>query len=163
MSTFLHDVRFALRTLRKRPGFTAVAVLTLALGIGANSAIFSAVHAVLLAPLPYQDADRLSLLWMDNTRLGIEQDITSWPNFEDWRAGGTLFEVFATYSPMRINLTEGDGGPVRIPAAEVSANFLSLLGVRPVLGEGLTAEHEIPGNENVVLLGHDLWRGRTSC
>ncbi len=160
MSTLLHDVRFALRTLRKRPGFAAVAVLTLALGVGANSAIFSAVHAVLLAPLPYQDADRLSLLWMDNTRLGIEQDITSWPNFEDWRAGGTLFEEFATYSPMRINLTEGDGGPVRIPAAEVSANFLPLLGVRPVLGEGFTAEHEIPGNENVVLLGHDLWQGR---
>ncbi|MGH9794117.1 MAG: ABC transporter permease, partial [Candidatus Acidiferrales bacterium] len=92
METLWQDVKYGARTLMKSPGFTLVAVLTLALGIGANTAIFSVTNAVLFRPLPYAEPDRITLVWMDNRPMGMKEDITSWPNYTDWRDRNRSFE-----------------------------------------------------------------------
>src|SRR5688500_13392284 len=114
MGILLSDVRVALRSLRKAPGFTAVVVLTLALGIGANAAIFSVLNAVLLRPLPYPEADRIMTLWTDNANQGWPKDVSSYPNFLDWRAQNTTFAEMAAYAPSARTLT-GTGEPERVP------------------------------------------------
>src|ERR1041385_3905319 len=119
MTALLRDVRYGLRAMAKRPGFAAVAVLTLALGIGANTAIFSVVHAVLLRPLPFDDAGRLVYLTERNTQQdGVS---LSWPDYADWREQNRSFEKLAAYNRDSYNLT-GDGDPERLPAAQVSAH-----------------------------------------
>ena len=106
MNQLLQDLKYAARALGKSRAFSAVAILTLALGIGANSAIFSVVDAALLRPLPFRDADQLALVWMDNTRLGIRNDITSFPTFLDWRQGSReTFADLAGFVPQRVNLS----------------------------------------------------------
>jgi len=163
MSPLLFDLRYGLRTLLKRPGFTAVAVLTLALGIGANTAIFSAVNAVLLRDLPFEEPDRLAMVWLDNARLGVRQDITSYPNFLDWREGAVseqaVFDDMAVYTVRRHNLT-GEGEPERVRIAHVMAGFFELLGVAPGRGRVFTPEEDRPGNAQVVILSHGLWQRR---
>ena len=153
------DVRYAVRRLIAAPGFTGVAVLTLALGIGANSAIFSVVNGVLLRPLPFADADRLAMVWNDNQRISMRTDITSWPAFEDWRTRSRSFARMAGYSASGANLA-GDFGAERVMRAQVSEEFFEVLGVSPVLGRGFTAEEMVPNTAPVVVLSHAVWQQR---
>ncbi|HEX7049884.1 MAG TPA: ABC transporter permease [Longimicrobiales bacterium] len=159
MNTFLQDVRYALRTLRRAPGFTAVAVLTLALGIGANTAIFSVVNGVLLHPLPFHEPERLTMVWMDNMRMGIRTDITSYPNYEDMREQSRSFSDLAGYGYGAANLT-GDFEPERVALARTTANFFDVLGVQPVLGRAFTEEETRGDGANVAILSHGLWQSR---
>ena len=159
METLWQDVRYGWRMLRAKPGFTAVAVTALALGIGANSAIFSVVNAVLLRPLPYPEPGQLAMVWLDNRRQGVRDDITSYPNFSDWRDQNQVFQGMAGVADWRMSLT-GAGEPEELHGASVSANFFALMGVNPAAGRGFTAEEEEPGREQVVVLGHGLWQRR---
>ncbi len=156
---FGHDLRYGSRMLWKNKGFTAVAVIALALGIGANSAIFSVVNTVLLRPLPYKDADRLVIVWEDNTKLGFPNDTPAVANYIDWRNQSTVFEGMAALADLSINLT-GAGEPERFDGKRVSANFFSLLGVEPLLGRGFLPEEDVPGANHVVVLSHGLWQRR---
>src|SRR6478672_10780120 len=128
MSTLIQDLRYGLRTLLKAPGFTAIAIATLALGIGANTAIFSVVHAVLLRPLPYPESEQLTWVWMDNRKEGIHEDITSWPNFVDWRTQNQVFQGLAGVRHWTFNLT-GSGEPEELRGASVTINFFDLMRV----------------------------------
>jgi putative ABC transport system permease protein len=159
MNTLWQDLRYGARMLVKKPGFALVAVATLSLGIGANTAIFSVIHAVLLKPLPYPDAERLAWVWLDNRRERIPEDITSYPNFEDWRSQNKVFEGMAGVRDGRFNLT-GVGEPEELRGASVSANFFALVGVGPARGRGFTSEEEQEGRDAVVVLSHGLWQRR---
>jgi putative ABC transport system permease protein len=160
METLLQDLRYAVRLLQRRPGFTIVAVLTLALGIGANSAIFSIVNAVMLRPLPFKEPERLATLWERNPKEGYEQNPPAVPNFVDWRSRNKSFEQIAIYTfDRKFNLTSGDQ-PERIEGAQVSPNIFELLGVSPISGRVFSAEEEQPGREQVVILSHNLWKRR---
>src|SRR5947207_10838632 len=130
MRTFIQDLRYGARMLLKRPGFTLVAVITLALGIGANTAIFSVVNSLLLRPLPYPDSEQLTWVWMDNRGEGIAEDIASWPNFADWRAQNQSFQAMAGVRDRRFNLTDA-GEPEELYGANVSPNFFELMHVSP--------------------------------
>jgi putative ABC transport system permease protein len=143
--------------LWKRPGFTAVAVLMLALGIGANTAIFSLVNAVLLKPLPFPEPERLVMLWEDATSIGFPQNTPAPANYVDWKAQTQSFEGMAAVLYTSFNLT-GYGEPQKVNGNAVSAELFPLLGVRPALGRGFTAEEEKPGSDKVVILSHGLWR-----
>ncbi len=151
----LHDIRYALRLLGKTPGFTIVAVLTLALGIGANTAIFSVINAVLLRPLPFPDADRLTMVWGYNPQIGTES--ASLPDYTDWRAQNQSFEKMAGMSNRSMNLTTQSGAE-RIPGANITGEFFSLLGVPVVLGRDFLPEEDKTGAGNVVILGEGLWQ-----
>src|SRR5687767_11983660 len=120
METLWQDLRYALRLLFKNPGFTAVAVLTLALGIGANTAIFSVINTVLLRPLPYKDPDRLVMVWEDDTKGGYPRDTPAVANYVDWRDQNQVFESMAAMADQSFNLT-GVGEPERIEGRRVSA------------------------------------------
>src|SRR5215204_4514736 len=128
MDTFLRELRYSARMLIKSPGFTAVAVLALTLGIGANTAIFSIVNSVLLRPLPYSDPARLVQLWEAKPALGRNEIPASYPNFADWRDQNHVFEQVVVYSEWSFNLT-GTGQPERIRSAVVSPAFFSALGI----------------------------------
>ncbi|HEX8283353.1 MAG TPA: ABC transporter permease [Pyrinomonadaceae bacterium] len=158
MTTLLKDVRFGLRTLWKRPGFAAVAVLTLALGVGANTAIFSVVNAVLLKPLPLKEAERLVLVY--ETTQQTPRDYVSVPNLEDYRASARSFEGFATYVPQSVNLTGGGAEPERVVGAFVTSNFFPVVGAEPLLGRALLPEDDAQGGGRVAVLGHALWQNR---
>ena len=160
MGTFLQDIRYGIRMLAKNPGFTAIAVLTLALGIGANSSIFSIVNAVLLRPLPYPHADRLVVVWEKGDD-GLPSN-TSYATFVDWRARSRSFEELALASYSMGTLT-GWGEPEQLPALRVSANFFRTLGVRPALGRDFLAEEDTPATNNAVILTDGLWRRRFSA
>ena len=157
LEDLLQDARYAVRSLRKYPGFTAVAVLTLALGIGANTAIFSVINAVLLRPLPYEDPNRLVVL----TETISERPIgVSYPNFADWRNQNTVFaNVAAVRQRESFNLT-GGGESERLQGRLVSANFLATLGVKPVAGRDFVAQDDRPGAAPAVILSHALWQRR---
>ena len=156
MGSLLQDIRFALRTLRKNPGFTTIAVLTLALGIGANSAIFSVVNAVLVRPLPYPQPQQLMLL--RETSLQGESSV-SYPNFLDWKAGSRLFESMAASRSDSFNLT-GSGEPERMPGRMVSAGWLETLGIPPALGRPVSPQEDKKGASPVVMISHALWQRR---
>ena len=159
MQTLLQDLRYGIRMLLKNVGFTAVVVVTLALGIGANTAIFSVIDAVLLRPLPYQDPGRLAVLWTDDPKHNIHEEGTSYLNFLDWKAQSQVFQDMAYCSRSDpVNLM-GVEEPERIVGAAVSANFFRLLGVRPFLGRGFTQE-EMDRSEAVVVLSYELWQRR---
>jgi putative ABC transport system permease protein len=152
------DLRFALRQLRKSPGFTFVAVLTLALGIGANTAIFSVVNAVLLRPLPYKDSEHLLRLSIVFQQLGPEGSTLSPSDFLDFRAQNRAFQ-FAAFEDSSFNFT-GDQTPEEIPGALATADFFSTLGVPPLLGRGFLPNEDKPGAERVVVLCEGFWRNR---
>lgn len=154
----MNDLRFAVRTLRKSPGFAAVAVLTLALGIGATTAIFSAVNGVLLRPLPYPDADRLTVLWLNNQREQIERDVTSYPLYLDWRESAS-YEALAGYTGT-VGTFTGEGDAEQYVGAWVTGNFFRVLQVRPGRGRVIAEEHAQAGNHQVVVLSHGLWARR---
>src|SRR5688500_5890867 len=128
METLLKDIRYGVRGLWKRPGFTAVAVLTLALGIGANTAIFSVVNAVLLRPLQFRDPERLVMIWEDATFAGFPRNTPAPANYVDWKTQTQSFEDVAASAESTFNLT-GDGDPERVTAYTVTANFFPLFGV----------------------------------
>jgi putative ABC transport system permease protein len=157
MKTLLKDVRFAARTLWKRPGFTVVAVLTLALGVGANTAIFSVVNGVLFKPLPLKEAERLVLVY--ETTPTQPRSYVSVPNLEDYRAGTRSFESFATYVPQSVNLT-GGGEPERVVGAFVPSGFFKTVGVEPAVGRAFLPEDDVQGAGLVAVLGHETWQKR---
>jgi putative ABC transport system permease protein len=145
--------------LLKKPGFTVVAVLALALGIGANTAIFSVIYTVLLSPLPYPNADRLVWIWETNPASDIKTEPASLPNFNDWKTQSRSFEGMAAFAKSALTLTS-EREPERIRACIVSANFLSVLGVEPIMGRNFLAEENEPGKNRVVILSHSLWQRR---
>ncbi len=152
------DVRYALRANWKRPALALAAIFTLALGIGANSAIFTVVRAVLLRPLPYPSPDRLTMLWTHNPRQGYDKDVSTYPNFADWRRQSASFEGLAAYIESDYTLTEA-GDPAHISAALVTPGFFETLGVAPAYGRTFGARDAAAG-ERVAVLGHGLWQTR---
>src|SRR5580704_11273891 len=159
IETILQDVRYALRMLRGSPGFTAVVILTLALGIGANTAIFSVIDSVLLRPLPYHDPAGLVMVWENNSQHPNPHNTVSPPDFLDWQSRNTVFTEMAALFDQRVNLT-GNGVPEEVVVQDVSANFFSVLGVRPILGPGFTAENGKPGHDDVIVLSYGFWKER---
>jgi predicted permease len=155
----IRDFRYALRMLRRSPGFTAVAVLTLALGIGANTAIFSVVNSVLIRPLPYPDSAGLVMVWENDSLHPNPHNTVSPPNFLDWQSRNTVFSGMAYLFDERDSLT-GNGAPEEVVVQDVSANFFSVLGVNPILGPGFTPENGQRGHDNVVILSYGLWKER---
>lgn len=153
----MNDLRYAFRQLFKNPGFAAVAVLTLALGIGANTAIFSVVNSVLLRPLSFPDSDRL--LWVSERGARSDSSPVSFPNYADWRKQQTVFEEIGVYNWGDYNLTESEN-PSRLRAAQISATALAALGTQPSLGRVFTPDEDKPGAPNVALLSAALWRER---
>ena len=155
----MNDLKFAVRQLLKNPGFTFVAVLTLALGIGANTAIFSAVDAILIRPLPYADAGRLVMIWDDNTRLtGTRKFFTTPPEWQEWRRHNTVFTDVAASQPGDASLSN-DGEPEQLPARKVSANFWTVLGVQPLLGRVFTEDEDVRAAP-VAVISYGLWQRR---
>ena len=152
------DVRFALRSLRRQPGFTAAVVLTLALGIGANAAIFSVLDGVLLRPLPYPGADRIVALWTRNDVQQWPRDVSSYPNVADWRAGATTFEAIAAYTGTSPTLT-GDGEPERLTGLRSTPSLFRVFGVAPARGRGLVDEDQT-ASRRVVVLSDAFWKTR---
>ena len=157
MESLLQDVHFALRMLHRNPGFAAIAVLVLAVGIGANATIFSVVNAVLLKPLPYPDSERLVMLRDESTQSGFVP--MSYPAFLGWREQKDIFDQVATYMNTDSALT-GRGEPEQVRVMRVSSNLLPLLGVKPTQGRGFTAEEESRQANPVVLLTHSFWQER---
>src|SRR5205085_3106673 len=156
METLLQDIRYGARVLARNKGFTAVAVLTLALGIGANTAIFSVVNELLLRPLPYRDADRIVMLW-EVTPSGRHQNTTSRKNFLGWREQSKSFEAIAAFSDQRANLT-GAGDPEEVPMQIASSGLFNVLGVDAVVGRTFTKDDVQPGAPAVAVLGYGLWQ-----
>jgi predicted permease len=152
------DIRYALRMLAKNPAFTAIAVVALALGIGANTAIFSVVNAVLLRPLPFKHPEQLVMLWENAAHLGFPKDTPSPANFLDWQKQAHSFTGMAAMVERSFNLT-GVGEPERLEGRRVSANLFALLGVPALLGRTFVADDDQPGS-HVVLLSHSLWQRR---
>jgi len=154
----MNDLKFAFRQLLKNPGFTAVAVLTLALGIGATTAIFSVVYAVVLRPLPFPEPERLVAIWTQTPQ--VERLPMAPANHRDLHSQAAAFEDIALLSRVQnYNLT-GDGEPERLLAARVAANLFPLLRVKPALGRGFTEDENQPGRDRVVILSHGLWQRR---
>jgi len=154
------DLRYAARTLRRSPAFTLVAGLTLALGIGANTAIFSVVDAVMLRPLPYPQADRLVELWGNVRRAKVERRGTSYPDYRDWKQQSSSFERMAIYSGANVTLT-GFDEPERIPAEFVDHDYFATLGVAPQAGRVFRAEEDaVPQRDAVAVLSDGLWKRR---
>jgi putative ABC transport system permease protein len=157
----MNDLKFAFHQLRKNPGFTAVAVLTLALGIGANTAIFSVVNAVLLKALPYRDPERIVMLWTDNPslNLGLHELPPAPPDLIEWRSQAQSFEQIAAFRTSPADLSE-QGDPERVGGVQVTANFFSLLGTQPMLGRLFSTDEEQPGKDKVAIISHSLWQRR---
>ncbi len=157
METWLQDVRYALRGLRRSPGFAAAAIVTLALGMGATTAIFSVIRAVLLAPLPYAEPDRRVMVWSRWT--SFDKTWLSTGEVDAFRRRVPSFEAVAAWETDRANLT-GEGEPVRLGIALVTANTFETLGASPLLGRGFTAEEDAPGGPPVAVLSYGLWQNR---
>src|SRR5215217_1503867 len=155
MRNFIQDLRYGIRMMAKRPGFTLIAALTLALGIGANTAIFSAVNAVLLKPLPFPQSEQLVDLAETFKPDGFGS--VSVPTLEDWKSQNSVFAGISAYAFTSFNLESGDT-PQRIPGLNVSANYFDVLGVKPTVGRGFLPGEDVAGRERVVILGDDLWR-----
>ncbi len=160
MQTLLQDLRYGARTLAKNKAFTAVAVLTLALGIGANTAIFSVVNAILLQPLPYKDPGKLVFVWTTMISQGVPISGSSAPDFREWRARNRVFQEMAAYTYDNLNLSLPGEEPSRLQGADVSPELFSLLGVNPVLGRTFLPEEEQWGRHRVALLSYSFWGGQ---
>src|SRR2546425_2965070 len=156
MSSLAQDVRFALRSFAVHREFAAAAIVSLAIGVGANSAIFSVASALLLRPLPYQDASRLAILWSRSPGLGIAEDWFSTAQYFDIRTSHQGFEQVAIAIGGNYNLT-GDGEPERIGTVRVSSSLLPLLGARPALGRLFVADEDVAGAAGVAVLNHGTW------
>jgi putative ABC transport system permease protein len=157
MTTLINDIKYAIRQLRKTPDFTTVAVLTLALGIGANSVIFSVINGVLLKSLPFDKPDSLVLIWQTDKAGGSQRQRASYPNIEDWRRDNNVFEGIAVFRSDSKIISSAQNTQ-RIEGANVSASFFPLLGIEPMLGRTFTIEEDQPGHASVVVLSHSLWQ-----
>ena len=160
MQTLWQDIRYALRMLRKSPGFTAVAVLTLALGIGANTAIFSVVNTVLLRPLPFKNSSQLVNLWSRSTLFDFPDLGSSLPDIADVRQQNTVFSHIAAYHWVSEMALTGNGNPQQVVGAQVSAEFFPLLGLHPLFGRLFLPSELKAGQDRVVILSYSLWRQR---
>jgi putative ABC transport system permease protein len=150
------DIRLALRTLAKNRGFAAVALLTIALGVGANAAVFSVVNATLIQPLPYADSERLVAVFETARRASVERRAVSYPNFRDWQREARSFEAMSVAFGERVTMTFGDA-PERVNAELVSPGYFEMLGVRPVRGRGFTDQDNVPGAPRVIVISDALW------
>ncbi|HKP84834.1 MAG TPA: ABC transporter permease, partial [Blastocatellia bacterium] len=159
MEALFQDVQYGVRTLLKNPGFTAVAVIALALGIGANTAIFSVVNAVLLRPLPFDEPDKLVMVWEKRMALGRVRNVASAPDFVDWRAQNTVFDDMAAYFNNGFNIT-GVDEPERIQGVAVSSGFFSVLRAQPKIGRAFAADEDQPAAEPTVIISNGLWQRR---
>ena len=148
-------------TISSHPGFTAVAVITLALGIGANTAMFSVINAVLLRPLPYRDPSRLVTIWEQSPERDMYQLPVSLANMRDWIDQNQSFEQISAYTFTNLNLT-GTGEPARLGTVRSSANLFPLVGATPVTGRSFLPEEDKEGANHVVILGHALWQSRAA-
>src|SRR5438270_2423553 len=158
MESLIKDIRYGVRMLTRNPAFTVVAVIALALGIGANAAIFSVVNAVLLRPLPYDDPDRLMMI--RETKLPQFPEFSVSPgNFLDWQKQNTVFEPLVAINATSFNLVEG-GEPERLQGQRVTDGFLAMFGVQPQIGRGFLPEEDQPGHNFVVILSYGLWQRR---
>jgi hypothetical protein len=155
----MDNLKFALRQLQKNPGFTAVAVLTFALGIGANTAIFNVVDAVLLRPLPFHDPYHLALLWGSRPKQNQPQVPLSMPDVDDLREQCRSFEAIGAWLLGGVNIT-GTGEPEQVQRAFVSANFFSIFGVIPIIGRDFLPAEDEPTASRVAILSHALWQRR---
>jgi putative ABC transport system permease protein len=160
MTTLLHDLRYSVRLLTRSPGFALVAIATLALGIGANTAIFSVVNALLLRPLPYAQANRLVMVWQDmRARGGPAQEWATPGNFADWQKARELFDAIAAIQGWQPSLT-GSGAPESVAGEQVTASYFDVLGISPSLGRVFRADEDIPNAPRVVILSHRFWQRR---
>jgi predicted permease len=153
------DLRIGARRLHKNPGFAALAILTLAIGISANTAIFSLANAAFFRPLPYPNAERLAFLWQNNQRTGQSEGLVSYPNFADWRSQSHSFSDMAFFMGGK-SILSGNGDAERTPGALVSVNLFSVIGVNPILGRSFSPEEQFPGHANVAVISYHLWRTR---
>ena len=158
MEKLWHDLRYSIRMLKRSPGFAAVAIITLALGIAANTAIFSVVKAILIEPLAYKDSDRIVVLNHYYAKVALDSSMSA-PGYAYYRDNNRVFENVAAFTGAGLNLT-GSGEPERLNGGRVSASFFDTLGVTPVLGRVFTADEDRPGNNLVVLLSYGLWQSR---
>ncbi len=158
MQSFISDIRYALRGLRKSPGFALTAVLTLALGIGANTAIFSVVDGVLLRPAPFEHLDRLAMIWETDRNSGTTHEPASVPDYLDFKSRSRQFERLAAFQGAEVNFTPDNGQPTRLAALAVTHDFFGLTGVRPLVGRGFTASEDAVGGPGVVMIGEGMWR-----
>jgi putative ABC transport system permease protein len=159
MGNLRGDIRYALRSLLKRPGFTLIAVVTLALGIGANTAIFSAINALLLKPLPFPELDRVIAIWDKMPSRGVMHNEVAMANYLDWQAQNKSFEQLAVYAWWTANLS-GVDTPERVQGFLVSANFLDAIGVKPIMGRNFYPEENQPGKDAVAIITYSLWQRR---
>ncbi|HYK22758.1 MAG TPA: ABC transporter permease, partial [Pyrinomonadaceae bacterium] len=159
MDSLIKDIRYGFRSLLKHPGATAVALFTLALGIGVNTAIFSAVDSVLLRPLPLKDSERLVSIWEHTLRVGVRQNEVAPANFFDLRDQNQVFEDIGAYGPDDVNMT-GQGEPEHLDGQLVTANVFSILGVKPALGRTFLPNEDQEGQDRVVVLNDALWQRR---
>ena len=159
MSSLINDLRYAFRFLRKKPGFAAIAVATLALGIGANTAMFSVVHAVLLQPHPYPAEDPDRVLILAEKSAGLGRISVAYPDFKDWQRMNHSFSEMAAYRSYSYNMT-GLEEPLRVQAYLTTFNYFNILGVAPGLGRFYTAEEDKPGSAGMVVLNHPFWQNR---
>src|SRR5713101_2521644 len=159
MDSLLRDLKFSARSLLKRPALTIIAIVTLAIGIGANSAIFSFINALLLKPLPFPDLDRVVAVWEKIPSRGVERNEVTVADYLDWRAQNQTFEQLGIYRWWSTNLTGADS-PERVQGFQVTTNFLDIVGVKPLMGRGFSAEESEPGKDAVALLTYNLWQRR---
>ena len=155
----LNDLRYAFRTLRRAKWFALTALLTLALGIGANTAIFSVVETLLLRQLPYQDPDRIVMVWVKNPEQGFDHDVTSYPRLEDWRAQSRTIDAFAAYHGA-LRVLAGSEDPEQVRSAVVTANFFDVMGAKPALGSSFSQGDDDFGRPHKAVLSHGLWARR---
>ena len=160
LTNLLQDLRYGLRTLAARPGFTLVAVLTLALGIGANTAIFSVIHGMYLRPLPYPGGERLVEVHNVYPKMGLDNAGTSIPDYLDRRSQAPSLEDLAMYTGGSFNMAEGGAQPERLPGTRATPSLFTVLGTRAALGQVFTDANAVPGQDKVVVLSHGLWQNR---
>jgi putative ABC transport system permease protein len=156
--TLTNDIRVALRSLRRSPGFTLAAVTTLALGIGANTAIFSVIDGVLLRPTPFPRLDRLAMVWETDRKSGTTREPASVPDFQDFQQQSRRFSELAAFTAQEVSLTPEGAEPSRLAALAVSHEYLDLTGIHPIIGRGFSPEDDRPGGAQVVLIGEALWQ-----
>ena len=159
MDAFLNDIRYAMRNLVKRPAFTIIATITLALGIGANSAIFSAVYSLLFKPLPFPEIHRVITIWDKQPSQGYTHNEVAMANYLDWRAQNHSFDQLALYRWWNVNLT-GNDTPERIQGFLITANYTDVTGIKPMIGRAFTAEENQPGKGDVAMIANSLWQRR---
>ena len=157
METLLQDLRFAARSFLRTPRFTIPAVLALALGIGATSAIFSVVRGVMLRPLPYRDPDRVVIVWENNIKRGRARNVIGPANFVEWGARNRSFSHLGMAGPSRLNFLL-NGNPEEITGMAASSEVFPALGVQPAMGRAFTAQEDLQGQDGAIILSHEFWQ-----